>query len=242
MEKKLRAIIVDDENLAREELRVLLSEHECLEIVGEASNAKEAKKLIEKTTPDVVFLDIQMPGESGLNVAEEINNDIKIIFVTAFDEHAIRAFEINALDYLIKPVYPERLEKTINRLVDGQEESREKASLEYDDHIFVKLNRTVKFIKINSIVCINSAKEYTEVFTTDGSKSLILQSLIDWENKLPDNQFVRIHRSTIININYIDKIEPWFNNSYKMFLKHIEEPQMMSRRYTAKIKTKLGLS
>ena len=241
MSKKLDVLLVDDEKLAREELRNLLSEYKMLNVVGEAGDSQTALEQISKLNPDIIFLDIQMPGETGLALAEKISNEVKIVFVTAYDEHAIRAFEINALDYLIKPVYPERLETTISRITESKSPEEEREELSYDDFIFVKLNKTVKFIKLNTIICIASAKEYTQVFTTDGNKGLILLSLTEWDTKLPGSQFVRIHRSTIININFVNKIEPWFNNSYKVFMNGITDPFMMSRRYVTKIKGKLGL-
>lgn len=242
MKKIIKVLVVDDEKLAREELINLLSEYEIINVVGEAVDAKSTMKQIQDTNPEVIFLDIQMPGETGLTLAEKIPPEIKIVFVTAYDEHAIRAFEINALDYLTKPVYPERLETTISRLIQEEEPvESEREKLTYEDFIFVKLNKSVKFIKLNTIICICSAKEYTQVYTNDGSKGLILLALSEWEAKLPSNQFIRIHRSTIININCVSKIEPWFNNSYKIFMKGIAEPLMMSRRYVSKIKDKFGL-
>lgn len=242
MKKRLNALIVDDEKLAREELINLLSVYDTINVVGEAANAKAALKQIEELHPDVIFLDIQMPGETGLVFAEKVPSEIKIVFVTAYDEYAIRAFEINALDYLTKPIYPVRLETTIGRLLEVEESVESKREeLTYDDFIFVKLNKTVKFIKLNTIICICSAKEYTQVYTNEGNKGLILLALSEWETKLPSSQFIRIHRSTVININFVNKIEPWFNNSYKVFMKGIDEPMMMSRRYVAKIKDRLGL-
>lgn len=242
MKKKLDVLIVDDEKLAREELINLLAEYDSINIVGEAVDAKSTLKQIEKCQPDVIFLDIQMPGETGLTLAEKIPEEIKIVFVTAYDKHAIRAFEINALDYLSKPVYPERLKTTITRLLDVEVPiESEKEKLTYDDFIFVKMNKSVKFVKLNTIVCVCSAKEYTQVYTNDDKKGLILLALSEWESRLPSSQFIRIHRSTIININCVSKIEPWFNNSYKVFLKGMEEPLMMSRRYVSKIKGKFGL-
>ncbi|HZS10523.1 MAG TPA: LytTR family DNA-binding domain-containing protein [Blastocatellia bacterium] len=236
-----RAIIVDDERLARRELRSLLSEHGEIEVAGEAGNVAQAVRLIGEQEPDVVFLDIQMPGESGFGLFDQVGKTFDVIFVTAFDAYAIRAFEVNALDYLLKPINPERLARAVARLSAGDHIGTSTARrLEYEDRLFLELDGHSRFLKINTIVCLCAAGDYSEIFTADGGKSLVLKSLKEWEERLPEKQFARIHRSTIINLEYIERVEGWFNRSYQIYLRQIEEPFMMSRRYAAKLRLRFG--
>jgi two-component system, LytTR family, response regulator len=241
MSQSFRAILVDDERLARKELRSMLSEHPSVEVIGEAENVEQAIKLIGAQQPQVVFLDIQMPGESGFTLLEKVTADFKVIFVTAFDAYAIRAFEVNALDYLLKPINPDRLGRAIERLSAGEIPRPQAArKLEYEDRLFIEIDEHSRFLKINSIVCISAAGDYSQVVTSDQEKSLVLKSLKEWEDRLPEKYFTRIHRSTIINVEYIERIVGWFNRSYQVHLKHLEEPLTMSRRYAVKLKLKFG--
>jgi two-component system, LytTR family, response regulator len=238
---KLTAIIVDDERLARKELRSLLSDFDKISIVGEAENLTEAVELIHKSKPDVVFLDIQLQNENGFDLLDLIEKDFKLIFVTAFDNFAIRAFEINALDYLLKPVNPERLAKTLERLLESDEKIETPLrKLEYEDRIFLELGERSKFLKISSIKYISADGDYSQIFTSDGGQHLITKSLKEWEERLPEKYFVRIHRSTIINFEFIEKVEGWFNRSFQVFLNGVNEPFTISRRYSSAIKEKFN--
>lgn len=245
---KMKAIIVDDERLARNVLRSLLEKASGIEIIGEAENISQAVNLVQTKNPDVVFLDIQLSGETGFDLFEEVPASFKTIFVTAFDEYAIRAFEVSALDYLLKPVNPVRLNQALEKLFAAgkDEEQIEKQKrvefrpLEFDDRIFLETNSRSFFLKINRISHITSCREYTEVFTLQGQKFLIEKSLREWELRLPEKHFVRIHRSTIINIEHIQRIEGWFNRSYQIYLPNIPEPFVVSRRCAAKLKNKFG--
>lgn len=239
MKKKLNAIIVDDERLARKELISMLKEFEDINITGEAGSVDSALDVIKETSPDVIFLDIQMPGSTGFTLLDKINPNIKIIFVTAFDEYAIRAFEVNALDYLLKPVSPDRLKNSIERLFqNGKSKQIISRKLNFEDNIFLFLNSQMKFIKVSSIISINASGDYTEIYTLDSKKGLTSKTMREWESRLPENHFVRIHRGTIVNLNFVQKIEEWFNHSYKVYLKGIETPYIMSRRYAGIIKDK----
>lgn len=218
----------------------MLSVYPQIEITGEADSVKAALDLIESSQPDVVFLDIQMPAETGFDLLERANADFKTIFVTAFDEHAIRAFEVNALDYLLKPVNPARLARSIERLFASKaEQETTRHALEYDDHLFLTVERRTRFVKVSAIKCILAEGPYTRVLTSDGEHSLVLRSLKEWEERLPEKHFLRIHRSTIINIECVARIEKWFNYSYQVFLEGISEPFIMSRRYTARLKERM---
>ncbi|NQV49677.1 MAG: response regulator transcription factor [Candidatus Marinimicrobia bacterium] len=241
MTKSYKAILVDDERLARNDLRLLLQIHENVEILGEAANGLEALDLIKEVSPDLVFLDIQMPGVNGFDVLQQISSDIKVIFVTAFDEYALRAFEVNALDYLLKPVSPKRLQQSLERLEQLPDESIEELrALEYHDRLLLKLDTSLGFLKISSIICITSAGDYSEVLTSTKKKVLVHKSMAEWETRLPTAFFSRIHRTTIVNMEGIDRLEEWFNNSYRVYMKGIEDPYVMSRRYVAKLKQKLS--
>ncbi len=241
MKCRFKALIVDDERLARKELISMLNEFENIRVAGEADSVAAAEKSIKKLNPDVIFLDIQMPGGSGFDLLDSIDIKAKIIFVTAFDEYAIRAFEVNALDYLLKPVNPIRLEETLERLLESTKEKNHVfKNLQYDDRLFLLLDSSYKFINVKDIACINSSGDYTEVSLSGSSTGITMKTMKEWESRLPEKYFCRIHRSTIINIEFIDKIEEWFNYSYKVYLKNINSPYIMSRRYAAALKEKYG--
>ncbi len=239
--KKLRALIIDDERLARKDLSDLLKAHENVVVAGEAENVDEAEQLINNNDIDLLFLDIQMPGDSGFELVKRIDKNIKVIFVTAYDEYAIRAFEINALDYLLKPVHPERLSSALSRVEDKQlNDNPSVEKLEYTDQLFINLNNKMNFLKLNEILFISSAGDYSEIHKTDGTKGLTLKSMKEWEERLPEKAFCRIHRSTIANTRYIVKVEEWFNNSYRIYLESYSKPLAMSRRHAAKLKKTMG--
>lgn len=234
---KYRAVIVDDERLARKEMRRLLAEFDEISIVGEAENLSEAVEIIEKEKPQIIFLDIQLSNENGFDLVEKVEHNFNLIFVTAFDAYAIRAFEVNALDYLLKPVNPERLTKAIERLKDEKTEEKIRP-LEFNDRIFLELGTRSIFLKVNEISHINSAGDYSEIITTAGRKHLIEKPLREWEERLPEKHFLRIHRQTIINLEEIEEIETWFNRTFQVRLKNFREKLAVSRRYAVKLKQK----
>lgn len=241
MKKKLRAIIVDDERLARKDLQSLLADIESIEVVGEADSVSSAAKLLKERDPDIMFLDIQMPGESGFDLLEKVDVKARVIFVTAFDEYAIRAFEVDAVDYLMKPVSPERLQKAIEKVEkDDLQRIGTKRKVAHEDTMFLTINSSLKFIKVSSILCIEAAGDYSEMVTTDGKKGLVQKSMAEWEERLPESHFCRIHRSTIINLEHIAKVEEWFNNAFHVYLKGVETPFVMSRRYASRLREKMG--
>jgi two-component system LytT family response regulator len=237
---KWNAVIVDDERLARNKLRSLLAPHPQIRLVGEADSVDSAIETIERTRPDVVFLDIQMPGKSGFELVNRISLPLKIIFVTAFDEYAIRAFEVNALDYLLKPVNPERLAKAIGRIAAPPAASEmAPRTLEYDDFLFLPFGDTSRFLRVRDIKCVRAADVYSEIFTAGGEKTLVLKPLNEWEERLPEKHFARIHRSTIINIEFVERVEKSFNYSFEVYLRGAGESFMMSRRYAARLKDRM---
>lgn len=238
MINSLKAIIVDDERLARVNLKKLLEPYVEIEVVGEADSCKNAMEIISMYEPQLIFLDIQLGGETGFDLLEMIDNTTKIIFVTAFDEYAIRAFEVNAADYLLKPVNPERLKTSVDRLLQRESVPKNtKKVYEYSDNIYVWLNNhTSKFIKICSIAFIEPVGNYSKIVTMDGKNCLVLKTLKQWQEELPANNFMRIHRSCIINIEHVDHIEKNSSAHQKVYLKNYPEPFIISRRFANKMK------
>src|SRR5262245_39444415 len=241
MNRSWKAVIVDDERLARAKLRAMLEPFPQISITGEADSVESASKLINEISPDVVFLDIQMPGESGFDLVNRLQCPVKIVFVTAFDEYAIRAFEINALDYLLKPVTEERLARPLEGLPQpASPAERPNRPLDYDDFLFLTIGENSRFLRVREIKFISAADVYSEIITADQQKTLVLKPLSEWEERLPDQYFARIHRSTIINIEFVERVEKWFNYSFQVYLRETREPLTMSRRYAAKLKDKLN--
>jgi two-component system LytT family response regulator len=234
----LKAIIVDEERLARENLRRLLEPFPEIEIAGEARSCASALELINLHNPQLIFLDIQLHGETGFDLLELIDNSIKIIFVTAYDEYAIRAFDVNAVDYLSKPVNPERLRVAIERVKNRENNQKsETKSYEYSDSIFVPSNNYAsRFIKISSITFIEPVGNYSKIVTIEGKHCLVLKTLKQWQEELPDKYFVRIHRSSIVNKEHIDHIEKDLKTHHRAYLKNIPEPFEVSRRYAKKLR------
>ncbi len=234
---KIKVLIVDDERLARTKLKSLLKNYNGIEIVGEAKNAMDGIDLINKLSPDVLFLDIQMPGLSGFDLLERVNFHGKVIFVTAFDDYAIRAFEINAIDYLLKPLNPERLDETIKRLYSEEEKTKPDIGiLQYRDKVFLSSTNGYKFISLENLVKIEALGDYTKLFCKDGGIGLMLRTMKEWEKVLPENHFARIHRKWIINLNYIERIEKLDNYSLIAFLKDCDEGLQVSKKYRKMIK------
>src|SRR5262245_6836693 len=218
MNRMWKTVIVDDERLARAKLRTMLEPYPQISITGEADCGEAALRLINETHPDVVFLDIQMPGESGFDLVNRLERPVKIIFVTAFDEYAIRAFEINALDYLLKPVTQERLTRAVERLSHSAEPAENPTRrLEHDDFLFLSIGQNSRFLRVREIKYISAADTYSELSTGDEQKMLVLKPLNEWEERLPEKYFVRIHRSTIINIEFVERVEKLFNHSFHVY-------------------------
>ena len=207
-----RAFLIDDERLARSDLRALLSSRSDVEIVGEADCLQDAIRGIQESKPDLLFLDIQLHGETGFDLFDRMEVSQRVVFVTAYDAFAIRAFEVNALDYLLKPVRTRRLDETIRRLMSAPEQRLESGSaLRYEDRMILSLDGVQRCIEVSEVVCIRAAGDYSELYATSGGSGLVLCSMKEWEERLPTSQFARIHRSTIVNLSHIDRIEPQNN-------------------------------
>lgn len=236
----LKALIVDDERSARKELIFLLKAYPEIEIVAEAENISEAIAAIKEHRPDLVFLDIQLTGENGFDLLDRVALDFRVVFVTAFNEFAVKAFDVNASDYLLKPVDPARLALTIKKLFSKSEQvQNETRKFGYDDSVFLKLNNhTAKFIALNTILAISSVGNYSRLSTSEQNNYLALKTLNQWESELPGENFIRIHRSTIINIRYVSRIETFSETYHRVYLRNLEQPLDISREGYKKIRKK----
>jgi two-component system LytT family response regulator len=238
----MRTIIVDDERLAREELKALLAEYPTVELIGEYKNTLEAKVAIENDAPDLVFMDIQMPGETGLELLEKLKNPPRTVFVTAYDEHAIKAFELNAYDYLMKPIDPDRLSEVFKRLT---EENQTPASVVNNDklksgnQVLIKDGEKVWFIKVDDIRYFESEGNYVKVHF-DKFKPLILRSLNSLEERMDEKLFFRANRKFIVNLNHIVNIENWFSGGLQVELSCGTKIEI-SRRQTIRFKDQFSL-
>lgn len=241
----MKAIIIDDERLARTELRKLLEEFPEIEIIDEASNAEEGITKIETHNPDLIFLDIQMPGKTGFDLLAELDRAPQVIFTTAYDEYALKAFEVNALDYLMKPVEPKRLADALVKVKQKDEEEEFSYSnirtglLSEHDQVFVKDGERCWFVKLSEVRLFESVGNYAKVFFA-GHKPLILKSLNSLEERLDDKVFFRANRKHIVNLRMIDKIEPYFNGGLLLEL-HGGEKVEVSRRQAVKFKEMMSL-
>ena len=236
----MRALLVDDERLARAELTRLLEKFPEIEIIGEASNGEEAIEKIEELNPDLVFLDIQMPGMTGFEVLEHLHIVPNVIFVTAYDEYALKAFEVNALDYVLKPIELARLEKAIEKVKTEKEEAKQSdEKLTYESQIFIKDGEKCWFVKMDKVRMFESEGNYVRLYFED-SKPMILKSLNNLEKRLNDKEFFRISRKYIINLTWIEKVEAWFNGGLRVTLKSGEKLEI-SRRQTSRFKELMSI-
>ena len=233
----IQAVIVDDERLAVKGMEMLLADYPNIHVTGTADGVDSAVELIHEKQPDLIFLDIQLQGETGFDLFERMDVDSKVIFVTAFDEYAIRAFEVNALDYLLKPVSHERFKEAVSRLFNRKERPLDNGQpYAFNDMVSLNTGRSIKFIKAREIVCIHAAGDYSKVTIFDGSHELVYRTLKDWEKRLPAESFLRVHRSAIVNMAHIDRVEPTTSNRFEVFLHHATSPIIMSQRYSAQFR------
>lgn len=241
----MRALLVDDERLARKELLKLLEAHPVIEVVGEAANAEEALRLINELNPELLFLDIQMPDKTGFQLLEELDSVPMVIFTTAYDEFALKAFEVNALDYLLKPIQPERLADAISKVME-KERSRQAVAhgtgikkLGLNDQVFVKDGDRCWFVSLANIRLFESDGNYIKVYF-DGNRPMIHKSLNALDEKLDERAFFRASRKHIINLSWVEGIEPWFNGGLMVKLRGGDKVEV-SRRQAARFKEMMSL-
>jgi two-component system LytT family response regulator len=245
----MKALLVDDERLARNELRRLLDNFPKINIVGEAANAEEAIQLIDELKPDLLFLDIQMPGKNGFELLQSLEGHVpEVIFTTAYDEYAIKAFEFNALDYLLKPVEQHRLAEAIQRVEEelSHHEQDKKAkeeghgkTLTENDQVFVKDGEKCWFVRLGKVRLFESMGNYVRLHFDD-QKPLVLKSLNALEDRLDPKTYFRANRKHIINLSWIDKIEPWFSGGLLVTLRGGDRIEI-SRRQAIRFKELLSL-
>lgn len=238
--QKINAVIVEDSRLARQELKELVKNHPEIEIIGEAENVDDAYKLISKTNPALLFLDINMPEKDGFQLLELLDEIPIVIFTTAYDDYAIKSFEYNAFDYLLKPINKERFAKTITKLLptlDEKNSTNKSKKLTIDSQIFIKEGEHCWMVFLKDIVLFEIVGNYTRVYFKD-KKPLIYKSLNQIETKLPEYDFFRVNRQQIINLKAIKNVTPWFNGKLKMTLINAIDVEV-SRRQSQKFKQDL---
>ncbi|UXP33728.1 response regulator [Reichenbachiella agarivorans] len=240
----MKAIIIDDERLARKELTSLLQTHSEIEIVAEATNADEALELIDQHQPDLIFLDIQMPEKSGFDLLAELDRTPLVVFTTAYDQYAIKAFEVNAFDYLLKPIETDRLARVVQKLLDEHKKSTIHAGepqqkLSHTDQVFVKDGEKCWFVRLDKVRMFESDGNYIKVYF-DSVRPMIHKSLNALDEKLDPKAFFRASRKHIINLSWVEKIEPWFNGGLMVELKGGDKVEV-SRRQASKFKERMSL-
>lgn len=239
----IKAIIVDDERLAREGLKQLLAETGDIELVGEAANADEAIELVEKHKPQLLFLDIEMPEKNGFDLLEELIETPYVIFTTAYNEFALKAFEVNAMDYILKPIELPRLKEAISRvkkqIIEIDQQPKSNRTLTETDQVFIRDGDKCWFVKLTDIRMIESAGNYAKIHF-DKYQPLIHKTLNALDERLSPNLFFRANRQQIINLQYIDKIEPFFNAGFLIYLKNGTKVEV-SRRQSVKFKEMMSL-
>jgi two-component system LytT family response regulator len=245
----LRTLIVDDERLARRELRRLLEPQDAVEVVGEAANADEAEAALREHDSDLLLLDVQMPGDSGFDLLERLDAVPHVVFVTAYDEYAIRAFEVNALDYLVKPVEPERLEAAIETVRERaaetapqavvSEEDEPRRTLTAEDQVFVKDGERCWFVQLADVRLFEAAGNYTRLYF-EGEEPLIHRSLSYLEDRLDPDRFFRASRQHILNLRWVDDVTPWSKGKLKATLEDGTEVEL-SRRRSKQFREQLSL-
>ena len=245
----MKALIVDDERLARKELIEMLDAFDAVDIIGEAQNAEEAHEILDNHKPDVVFLDIHMPEVDGFQFLNSLEHvPFEVVFVTAYDEHALKAFEVNALDYLLKPIDQNRLNQVIERLL-AQSQKTEKNTdanedvndsiLTINDRIFIKDGEKCWFVQLKDVFLFESYGNYVKVFFKD-QKPLILKSLNLIEERLDSKKFFRANRKHIVNLDYVERVESWFNGGFMLYLQNGLEVEV-SRRQAMRFKNLMAL-
>lgn len=230
----MKALIIDDTRLARQELQFLLEKRNDVDVLGEAENADQAVEKINELKPDLLFLDIQMPGKDGFELLESLDEVPHVIFTTAYSEFAMKAFEYNALDYLKKPITEDRLEKALERVQIKDEEDSNRKILSEGSQVFVKDGDRCWFVNLGDVRVFEIWDNYTRIYFKD-QKPMIPKTLQYMESRLDPEVFFRANRQQIINLKWVDKIEPWFSGTIRLYLKDGTEIEV-SRRQTSRFK------
>ncbi|WP_343485488.1 LytTR family DNA-binding domain-containing protein [Allomuricauda sp. d1] len=239
----IKTVIVEDSRLARNELKELIKGHAEIEVVGEAENVDKGVELIQNTQPDLLFLDINMPEKDGFELLEMLDEVPITVFTTAFDEYAIKSFEYNALDYLLKPINAKRfavaMDKVKAKLEGNQETASDGQKLSETSQIFIKEGEKCWLVKIGDISHFEIVGNYTRVFF-QGEKPMLYKSLNQVEEKLPETSFFRANRQQIVNTNFVMEVIPWFKGKLKLKMQNGDEVEV-SRRQSYIFKDKMSL-
>ncbi len=238
----IRAIVVDDEAPARRELRRLLAARGDVSVAGEAKDLAAARGLALRTRPDLVFLDIRLGRESGFDLLPDLDEATAVVFVSAYDAYAVRAFEAHALDYLLKPVDPERLAGSLSRVEAflGRREPAAPTPFTGERWIFLDAEGRARFVEIATITRVDAEGGGSRIRTAGGESIRTPRPLKAWARRLPAADFRRVRRSTIVNLARVERAEPWSHYSYRLHLADGSEPVVMSRRYAARLREELG--
>ena len=236
----MKAIIVEDEPPARVELERLLAAYPEIEIAGTAASLLTARGLLLRVRPDVVFLDINLSGESGFDLLDDVDPETAVVFATAYDEFALRAFDASAIDYLLKPIEPARLSSCVERL-RHRFPPNERATSVYSTSrwIFVE-GGSPTFVQIADIACVRAYRGQTELIVASGQRHVVDRSLQEWQRRLPESDFALVHRSAIVNLAHVTRVEAGSNYSYDVYVRGLDQPITMSRRQAARLRTSLS--
>lgn len=257
-----QAILVDDERSHRKALRTLLDAHPDVEIVGEAQDLDGATERARSTGANLVFLDVKLNGEIGLELMPRLDASVRVIVVSAFNEFAAQAFQANAFDYLLKPVDAASLAVSVARLAssllppgrevhdgngDGDGDGNGNGDgngmlppLALNDRLFLRMNDAMGFLPVHLIRAVLADRDHAELILGDGRRVRVRKPLREWAHRLPARHFVQIHRSTVINLDAVDRVEEWSHQSFRIHIKGHAEPFAMSRRFAAKVRTRLA--
>ena len=255
VDRAIRAVLVDDEQGARMHLAERLAAHPGIEIVGEADRAMAAIDLIQRLKPDVIFLDVQMPGGTGFSLLPllgEITPTPEVVFVTAYDKYALKAFETNALDYLTKPVSPSRLAITVERLQqrflstgvtpkDEAESSTPARPLELRDFVLLREKTSLRMVEAGEICAVEAEADYTHIFLADGHKAFLRKRMSSWEEELPAPPFFKISRRLLLNIERIKQIVANDRENAEIHLRGMTKPLPLSRIELRRLRTAFQL-
>ncbi len=237
MSASIRTLLVDDEPPARERLAALLAVHPQVEIVGEAGDVETAREICTRVRPDLLFLDIQLPRASGFDLIGMLGELPAVIFVTAYDRYAIRAFEVNALDYLLKPIHPARLAAALSRVTISPEDP---GGLRDNGKVALQEDGGLRLVPLASITHIEAQDNYTRVHFTDGSSTFIRRPLADWRKQLPKGRFLRLGRSLLVQVDAVQSIKMQSRDSSLLTLDGSTTPIQIGRRAGLLVRRAIG--
>ena len=245
----LRALLIDDEPDARADLRISLAAHaDAVTVAAEAETLDEAEALLDAGAYDVVFLDVQLRGGTGFDLVPRIRGDVRIVFVTAHDQYALRAFEVNALDYLLKPIAPDRLATAVSRIVAGfgqmprpeSDDPHARPSLRPADIVYLRSGAHGRFVPLAQVSVIEAEQNYSAVRLADGTQLLVRRTLKSWTDVLPEAHFMRVHRTTIVNLDRITRYERDREERTLLFVQGVNEPMAATRKLWPELQERLG--